>query len=332
MKAKTLFLVVPGVGSEEKGATVRNFAHSYAIVSGNPIVDSGDELVLSDDQALPEETKLEDLTKSPPFAKKEDIEVFSVPTLMSASASREDEFAELYWDDLSNVSDSLWGIIKGVFEVILGLRYLIPSLEKHGKAIWPARFSRLFFMILRGPILALSTIAILNWVVIDLVFIARTQFEKTGYTAEILLDTHIATLLGVFNLILFIALLALMKLGKNLFFRNWTCKFLLVLSIIYAIILLFKPNIASFSYTDSLGMFASLYASSLGGLWFVENILLLLILLLVLPASLFKHTTRNSQFVCVMLPLLSMMFWMALMTVVLVGMYLATPESMQFSL
>ncbi|MFK7844961.1 MAG: hypothetical protein AB8G77_06645 [Rhodothermales bacterium] len=331
MKSKTLFLVVPGVGSEEKGATVRNFAHSYAIVSGDPIVDSADELVLSDDDALSEDTITSD-APNPSFAQEEDIEVFSVPTLTSTSATKQNEFAELYWDDLSNVKGSLWGIVKGIFEVILGLRYLIPPLEKYGKAIWPARFSRLFFMLLRGPILALSTIAVLNWVIIDLVFIARSQFEKIGYTAEVLLDEHVATMLGIFNLMLFFVLLALLKLGKNPFFKNWTCKFLLVLSFIYATILLFKPEIGFFSYTDSLGMFASLYASSLGGLWFVENMLLFLILVLVLPASLFKGTSRNSQFTCVLLPLLSMMFWMALMTVTLVGMYLATPENMQFGL
>ncbi len=322
MKERTLFLVVPGVGSEEKGATVKNFASSYAVASGNPILAGEDQLVLP--VAVEETQKPADALQP-----RTDIDVFGVPILSSKNENDEAIFAELYWDDLSNVKQSLWGIVQGIFDVILGIRFLVPPLEKYGDARWPARFSRVFFWLLRGPILALSLVSFLVWVVIDLVFIAREQFQRSGAGDAFFAESSLIDLLGACCAIGAFVLLVLMLRGKQPLFRGWTCKVMVVMLLFYAAVLMMKPAWGNLDYTDSIALYALLFVAPVRVSWFVANLVVLVILIVVLPLSLLPRKNVVSQIACSLVPLISLMFWVALMPLVLVGMYLATPESMQ---
>ncbi|MEM8485307.1 MAG: hypothetical protein AAF564_07140 [Bacteroidota bacterium] len=322
MKERTLFLVVPGVGSEEKGATVKNFASSYAVVSGNPILAGEDELVLPAGPVV-DDAPVEDLQP------RQNIEVFGVPILSSEDGNEESIFAELYWDDLSNVKQTLWGTIYGIFDIILSIRFLVPPLEKFGGAIWPARFSRVFFWLLRGPILALGLVAFLVWVLIDLVYIAREQIRKSGAGDAFFPESSLVDLIAAACAIAALSLIVLMVLGKQPLFRGYTAKVIILLLIFYAGVLMIQPAWGSINYTDSVALYGALFVAPVRVSWFVANLVVLLILVVILPLSMLWREHLVSQVACSLIPLISLMFWVALMPLVLVGMYLATPESMQ---
>ncbi len=325
-KEHTLFLVVPGVGNEEKGTTMADFAKSYAVETHLPVIDGADDLLLSQEADAPMHSPAEEL----PFTDRTEYTLFSVPLIKADGPKEKVTFAELYWDDLSHIGDSLWGTVNGFFDVLLGMRFLLWPLDKYGDAKFPAFFGRLFFAFLRGFILSMSIFSGLAWAVIKLAYIARTELAISGGTYPMIFEEeHMAMLLAIGSTILALVMFTLIVLNRNPIFRNATSQVLLIIASFYACVFYTTPFSNRINYDSSLDIFATLIAQPIRLLWLFGGMLMLMSLLSAIVGALLNKDRMASHFVCGLLPALSLLFWMAISPLVLVSFYFTTPDGMK---
>jgi|GEM_PF-6903108 len=245
----TLYIAVPGIGGEEQGTTVDDFAKSYAKVTQIPLLESHEELVLT-------EKKCEAIQSDDALPSREDIVTFTTPIYKAnGSKNRTLYFSELFWGDLSSIKDSFLGVFKGFFKVIFGIRHLIPPLEEH-KGVKPAAFmGRVFFSVLGGPILGYSICGYFSWIFATLVFTAAKLFytdhssdnppqeieQAAGAQAQLWMNEHAFGVFCFAILVLLGIVIWYRHKEHSKTFNNGTTEFLVYLCLSYILLFLTLP-------------------------------------------------------------------------------------------
>lgn len=147
-KKKRAVIVVHGLGDQTPGWTVESFAKSYSVHTGATL-DTHTEVnwLEESDQNSPDE-----------------ITTFPSHIRRVRKNNEELVFAEVYWADLSRVSTGLWGVLTGIFQIVMGLRYIsfasADPVDLKGRAAKLVdrhqRLSVFVAILLRGPVLALN--------------------------------------------------------------------------------------------------------------------------------------------------------------------------------
>jgi hypothetical protein len=101
-----LVLVVHGVGDPQPGETLSVFARSLA----------------EDSAPLLENQQISWFQEKSPSS--DHVKTFATHTRRLVFRGQPLEFAEVYWGDLSRVRKGLLGILRGLFQLLFGLRYV----------------------------------------------------------------------------------------------------------------------------------------------------------------------------------------------------------------
>ena len=86
------------------------------------------------------------------------VQTFPVHQTQVHFPNRNIELCEAFWGDLSRVSRGWLGVLRGIFQIIFGLRYVayVASDQKGKPAFWLKRLGLISSRILQGPVLAVT--------------------------------------------------------------------------------------------------------------------------------------------------------------------------------
>ena len=145
-KPNQIMVVVHGVGDPQPGQTLGLLSRSLADQE-RPYVESPRTTWLVEKSNL-----AENATDS------SEVKTFPVHQTSVHFEDRNIELCEAFWGDLSRVSRGWLGVLRGIFQIIFGLRYVAyVAADQSGKpAFWLKRLGLISTRILQGPVLAVS--------------------------------------------------------------------------------------------------------------------------------------------------------------------------------
>lgn len=170
-RADKLVLVVHGVGDPQPGETLSLFARSLA-PGEHPLVDSQEVVWLT-----------EKGTES------DHVETFPVHQRQIQYDNQRVELCEAFWGDLSRVRRGWIGVVRGIFQIIFGLRYVAyVAADQPGKAAdWLKRLGLASSRILHGPVLAVTFyLAILMMAVCGTQILWPSSYQAPIWTQVVL--------------------------------------------------------------------------------------------------------------------------------------------------
>ena len=145
-KPDQIVVVVHGVGDPEPGQTLSLLSRSMAD-QDRPFVEAPCTTWLVEKSNLTETDDASSIVKT-----------FPVHQTRVRFENRSIELCEAFWGDLSRVSRGWLGALRGIFQIIFGLRYVayVASDQKGKPAFWLKRLGLISSRILQGPVLAVT--------------------------------------------------------------------------------------------------------------------------------------------------------------------------------
>lgn len=334
-KSKNLFLIVPGIGAEAPGDTLKGFVKTIGVQLNNPFTEKEQLLHLSTEN-----------NQNPKNGKK-DIkdnfqETFIVPRQELETDEKEFHFAELYWDDLSSIKNSVLDLIKNFFNLLFGLRYFIEPLSEAKDEIKTMKpltwMNNFFFAVLRGPIYALN-------ILIVVYVLAAVGFHSIYVIGQMnggeILATHKSdawTYLQENSNVLFMVISLSLTFFLFLFKReakddsilhSWTNMSLIGLSAISVVIFCIIEFFVTSGDDSIYGMkILEHYIYLLVGFWVLLNLILLINLCFMLTALriVIRKAFRPGILLNYLTQVLSITFWIMMVPVLFFGALKLIPE------
>lgn len=294
-----LVLVVHGVGDPEPGETLDCFARAVAD-RDRPLVETHHTMWLRE--------------KSPDEVR---VASFGVPLRQMECGGQRVELAELFWGDLSRVRRGWLGILRGLFQIVFGLRYVayVAADQPGGAAFRLKQLGLLSSRIVHGPALAVTFfLALLTIAVYASQLLWFGSYRGQLWTQVVISVCCIVALLS--------AEVGCRVARSRVVERFWfwvsaTNVFVTGLMICKAMFLdQWFPEQANYSMIyPGLIAYCRILVVLLGLLWTVEMGVLLLMAVYWLLASLDSRVDRTAVHTAFLLPAASIGFWSQLLPV-----------------
>ena len=286
-----LVLVVHGVGDPAPGETVGLLARSLADPD-SPLEES-QQIVW-----LPEKAQSET-----------EVSRFACHVRNLKMGDRRVEMAEVFWGDLSRVRKGFPGVIRGIFEIVFGLRYIAyVAADQPGRATeWLKRLGLISSRILHGPVLAVTFfLAILSMGVLASQLLWSESYKSVVWTQVVLG--------GCCGFAILAAEIGNRITQNRVLERYWF--WVNVTAMFVAGLMFIKPTFLepampelAFSVRPGLIWFCRILVVLLGFLWFVEMLVLGAMAACWLIATMNRRLYRPALHVSILLPALTVGIW-----------------------
>ncbi len=308
----TTWVVIPGIGDQKSGETMTTLARSLSTRNHTAIQNQKDCYLIEGEDGG-------------------HIQTFKVPMIDASTSNHTIHFNELYWNDLSTVKDSWWGITKGIFKVVTGLRHLVTPTESDKTTQPLAILAQIFFWLLGGPILGGSALVFFMWAILLAVHGGLQLYYKCQ-EIEWLLNAQLLWLFPLISFLIGISILILpIKLKGQKLRSLWTLKCIAVLSllltIIFPVLTQWKPGYFTM-ISDSI--FYAIVVPVIG-FWALANVnMLLLFIGTLIQGVRFGFKKNPSIIIPALSTILTMAFLTAAIPVLIVASDTLTTEKLQF--
>ena len=166
-----LVIVVHGVGDPEPGETLTKFARS----------------IVEESKPLEEQQSVVWLAEKSTDSKF--VKTFAVHKRRIECQGQQIQLAEVFWGDLSRVRKGLFGAIRGIFQILFGLRYVayVAADQCGGSSHWLKRLGLISSRILHGPVLGVTFfLAILAGAVLSTQLMWANSYKGMLWTQVVL--------------------------------------------------------------------------------------------------------------------------------------------------
>ncbi|BFP43493.1 hypothetical protein FGF1_43380 [Flavobacteriaceae bacterium GF1] len=310
---QTTWVVIPGIGNQKPGETVTALARSLG-TRNHATVQSQKDCYLAEGG---DDSK---------------IKTFHVPMVDASSPNQTTHFKELYWNDLSTVKESWWGIAKGLFNVVTGLRHLVTPTEKNEQSKPLAILAQVFFWLVGGPILGGSALVFMVWAIL-LAIHGGMQLHYESQQVQELLNHQLNWVFPLVCLFIgFVILLLPLKVKGERLRSYWTMKCVAILALVLVIAFPILNHYRPDDFTTVSDSIFSAIVIPVVGFWAVTNV----VMLLLFGATFVQHIRfgiKNHPYIIIpaLSTILTMVFLIAAIPILIIGSNTLTPTSLQFA-
>ncbi|MCA9265065.1 MAG: hypothetical protein KDA60_14495 [Planctomycetales bacterium] len=163
--ANQLYVIIHGVGDPAPGETLQHFLRGQSVVSPVDVSSPAGSATIVRTQTDSVEWLLVDRDQN------RTVETFPVHVrrvLRQTPDGRHDQqvFAEVYWGDISQVRGGRFGVLRGILDVLFGLRHI--AYQGADQPGWCGRLLRIMSGwtadVIRGPLAAVNFMLLLLWI------------------------------------------------------------------------------------------------------------------------------------------------------------------------